>query len=219
MNLAYFFRISLMLMSFCWVLVVPAQAQDTLEEAMADPIVADFVGNSFGTQHAEAPAPTEQFGQLVGIWLAQQEILTPDGWKKEPNALWTWKYILGGYATQDLWYQKKDALADYLDISGRDYMLSGIRIFDPKSNEWKIGWASNGGGQTPGQDGGHFTARMEDGELIMSGPPFISEQGTSYQRVVFYQIQENNFKWRSDFSVDDGISWNTIMKVSAIRLR
>ena len=97
-------------------------------------------------------------------------------------------------------------------------MLSGIRIFDAKTNEWRVGWAANGGGETPGQDGGHFTAKMENGELIMSGPPFISDRGTSLQRVIFHDITENSFEWRSEFSTNDGQTWNTIMKVAATRL-
>lgn len=196
-------------------------AQNNPDRIMEDPVVRNFIGpGGLGAQHPDAPPETSQFGQLVGIWRADQEILTRNGeWAAQPSAIWIWKYILGGYATQDLWYQNKANLPAYLGISGRDYLLTGIRVFDPGKNRWQIGWASNAAGKTPGNTAGSFDAQMVNGELIMSGPPIKAEQGEVLQRVIFSEFSSDRFKWRSEFSQDGGRTWVAVMRLNAVRLK
>ena len=54
---------------------------------------------------------------------------------------------------------------------GRDYRLTSVRIFNVSEEKWQVAWLANGAGQSPGQDFGTFEARLEDGRIIMSGPP------------------------------------------------
>lgn len=65
--------------------------------------VEAFLASGFGTLHPEAPAPTRQFGHLVGVWRTEQEMAKMDGtWQKEAPGLWAWKYTLDGFAVQEL---------------------------------------------------------------------------------------------------------------------
>ena len=64
-----------------------------------------------------------------------------------------------------------------------------------------------------GADFGTFAAVLEGEEIVMSSPP--GEFGL--QRVVFYAIGDDSFRWRSEYSGDDGKSWNTIMRLHARR--
>jgi hypothetical protein len=74
-----------------------------------------------------------------------------------------WRYALGGFATQESWFQSADRLPFHLGDLGRDYLLSGTRIHSPASSRWEIAWTANGPAQTPGADFGTFHAA--------TGPP------------------------------------------------
>ena len=49
-------------------------------------------------------------------------------------ALWVWKYSLGGFAVQDLWYQPEDGLPVYLADLGHDYALTALRVYDARES-------------------------------------------------------------------------------------
>ena len=185
-------------------------------------VVDRFLGpDGFGRRHPQAPAQTEQFGRLVGVWHAEQDVRKQDGsWAPQPPALWAWQYVLDGFAVQDLWFQAKDALPAYLGISGRPYMLTALRIFDVKSKRWHIGWAANGGGKSPSPDWGTLTAEVVGHDLVLTGPPVESPGGQrGRQRVVFSRISRSRFEWRSEFSRDEGKTWTAVVRVRARRLR
>ena len=100
----------------------------------AIPAVRAFLAESGGgTPHPMAPAELAQFGRLVGVWDASLALRKQDGsWVEGAPALWVWKYILDGFATQDLWIHTADHLPVYLRTLGRPYLLTGLRIYDPR---------------------------------------------------------------------------------------
>jgi hypothetical protein len=178
--------------------------------------IARFLGDQgFGELAPDAPEATRAFGQLAGLWEAVQEMRTPaGGWEPSGVAIWAWKYDLGGFAVRDLWVQTADALPAYLAGLGRDYLLTSMRIFDAKEGRWRIAWMANGGGKSPGADFGTFEAVEDDGRIVMSSPP----SAFGLQRVVFSEITEQTFLWQSQYSRDDGKTWQTVMRVRAQRL-
>ena len=200
---------------------VVASPAPSSQQALTDPFVKRFVGSGgFGQVHPDAPPETRQFGRLVGVWRTEQEVRKQDGsWVPQPSGLWIWKYILDGFAIQDLWYQRKGEVPAFTGVSGRPYLLTGLRIFDLKSGQWKVGWAANGGGRSPGADWGVLTAKQHDGQLILTGPPVESPQGRARQRVVFSDFTASSFRWTSEFSMNDGKSWSAVMRIRATRLR
>ncbi|MBT8335641.1 MAG: hypothetical protein KJO11_03490 [Gemmatimonadetes bacterium] len=196
--------------------VSPAAAQTPFGDPMAILAVRDFLPlDGFGERHPDAPAELDQFGQLAGIWTGQQEMRTQDGgWMEVGPALWAWRYALGGFAVRDLWFQAADQLPAYLGNLGRDYLLSGTRIYSPASNRWEIAWIANGLSQAPGQDFGIFQATWEDDRIVMTSP-----EGASPQRVTFSDFTPDSFLWTSEFSQDGGQSWIAVMRVRATRVR
>jgi hypothetical protein len=175
-----------------------------------------FIGDGFGVKHASAPAEIDQFGQLVGIWDVEAELRRQDGeWMKSAPGIWAWKYAIDGFAVRDLWYQGADNLPVYMANLGRDYLLTANRIYDVTNKKWQVAWMANGAGKVMGADFGTFTAVFENDEIVMTSPP--GDGAFGLQRVVFYEIAEDSFGWKSEYSTDDGKSWNTVMRMRAKR--
>ena len=204
-----------------------AQAPDPYPDPLAIPGVARFLAADEPGRDAPprtAPPEVDQFGRLVGIWDARQEIRRQDGtWMPGAPALWIWKYALGGFATQDLWLQTEEHLPPYLSGLGRDYQLTGLRVFDAGTGGWHVAWAANGGAETPGPDFGVLTAASKPvpaGERVEGAAPdrmiLSGESEYGRQRITFYDITPRSFSWLSEFASEAG-EWQAIMRVQATR--
>jgi hypothetical protein len=192
-------------------------AQSRAEEVVEILAIREFLADGgFGQRHPAAPEELEQFGRLAGIWEATQEMRRQDGsWAVVGPALWTWRYTLGGFAVQDLWYQAEEELPSYLGNLKRDYLLSALRTIDVRSQTWKIAWTANGMGQVPGDDFGTMEAKWDGTQMVLTAPP----NDFGLQRVTFHDIRADSFSWLSEFSRDGGESWQAVMRVTAKRLR
>lgn len=192
-------------------------SQSRVEQVLQIPVIREFLADGgFGERHPTAPQELEQFGRLAGIWEAIQEMRRLDGsWVVAGPALWTWRYTLGGFAVQDLWYQAQDELPAYLGSLQHDYLLTALRTFDVRSQRWKIAWTANGMGQTPGDDFGTMEAVWNGTEFVLTSPP----DDYGIQRVRFTDIRPDSFSWVSEFSQDAGETWQAVMRVKATRLR
>ena len=189
-------------------------AQEVAVDPMTKPAIKTFLGAGFGERHEKAPAEIEQFGRLVGLWHVQAEMAGQDGtWVKSASGIWAWKYTLDGFAVSDLWYQGADNLPVYMANLGRDYLLTANRIYDVAKKKWQVAWMANGAGQAMGADFGTFTASLQGDEIVMESPP----GPFGLQRVVFYEMGDDAFRWKSDYSMDQGKTWRTVMRMHARR--
>lgn len=184
----------------------------------SDAAVAMLVGTGgFGARDENAPDEIQQFGRLVGVWRVEQEIRMRDGsWRKEPAGVWVWKYAVGGFGVQDLWYQNAERLPSYIGNLGHDYLLTALRVYDPASKSWKVAWISNSGGGEGGAVFGEFEAKEESGEIVMRGP---ANEKVGPQRIVFHNFTDNGFNWKSEYSRDGGKTWLEVMRLTAHRIR
>ena len=204
--------------SIAVILALFATAGATAEEGSVDPgaipTIREFLGDGVGAPHPKAPPETEQFGRLVGVWTVEAEMAGPAGdWLPSAPGIWAWKYAIDGFAVRDLFYQGADNLPPYMANLGRDYLLTANRIYDVANKTWQVAWMANGAGSVMGADFGTFTATLEDDELVMTSPP----TGFGLQRVVFYEIGDDSFRWKSDYSMDEGKTWRTAMRMHARR--
>ena len=191
-----------------------AGAADAAVDPAAIPAIRDFLGAGPGARNDKAPPETEQFGRLAGLWTVETEMAGPSGEMIESApGIWAWRYAIDGFAVRDLWYQSADNLPPYMANLGRDYLLTANRIYDVASKSWRVAWMANGAGTAMGADFGTFTATLEDGEIVMTSPP----GGFGLQRVVFHEISDDSFRWRSDYSMDEGKTWRTVMRMHARR--
>lgn len=207
---------SMLALVFLALACVPALAQTPFGDPLQIPVVQDFLPpEGFGEPHPNAPAELEQFGQLAGIWVGEQEVRRRDGsWMSAGPSLWVWRYSLGGFQVQDLWYQAADQLPAYLGELGRDYLLSGTRIYSPASERWEVAWTANGLGSAPGQDFGTLHGVWQEDRLVMMSP-----DADMPQRVIFSDFRPDSFLWTSEFSQDGGETWLAGMRVRATRFR
>lgn len=193
--------------------IVALASQGSADPASV-PAIKAFLSDGFGARHRDAPAQIDQFGRLVGLWNAEIEIARQSGgWAQSAPGIWAWKFAIGGFAVSDLWFQGADRLPTYMSGLGRDYMLTSNRIFDLASNKWQVSWMANGAGKAAGADFGSFTATSHGKDIVMESPP----DDFGLQRVVFYEIEADSFRWRSEFSQDGGKTWRTIMRMVAKR--
>ena len=179
------------------------------------PSIRSFMTDGPGARHEKAPKELEQFGRLAGVWIVDVELRRRDGgWQESPSGVWAWKYTLDGFAVSDLYFQAADSLPVYMANLGRDYLLTSNRIYDVSGKKWRVAWMANGAGSAQGADFGTFTAELEDGAIVMRSPP---GDGYGLQRVVFSDITDDSFRWRSEFSTDDGETWQAVMRLTAKR--
>lgn len=208
----------LLLVTLGMVASAPLTARSGSDDITAVPVIKSFIGTGFGTQNPNAPDETEQFGRLVGVWDVSAEMRRQDGsWMKTAPGVWVWKYAIDGFAVRDLWYQSADNLPVYMANLGRDYLLTANRIYDVTNKRWQVAWMANGTGQVMGADFGTFTAVLQDDGIVMTSPPGDDAYGV--QRVIFHDISDDSFAWKSEYSTDDGKTWNTVMRLRATRRR
>lgn len=98
--------------------------------------IVQFIGegeNRFGKIHPKAPTETAQFGQLAGVWEAENSAWFQGKWYRCWRAVWAFKYTLGGFGVQDYYMQLTEDLPPTSKI-GRNSSLTQLRLFSRKEN-------------------------------------------------------------------------------------
>jgi hypothetical protein len=164
-------------------------------------LIASFLGSLEGEPaaisgpHPGAPAETAQFAFLVGDWECDTRFLKPDGGGyNEGRARWTGRWILDGWAIQDVWLG--------YGPSGQEFHGTNIRSFNPQTSRWDNRWLAQGDLQWK-----YFWAERRDGTMVMTGGEGAGPRGEFVDRNVFYEIGSDSWRWRKDRSWDGGESW------------
>ena len=152
-----------------------------------------------------APPETAILGQLVGTWDIDQSIINKDGtWGgRKRHAIWKWYYILDGQAIQDDWI-----LID--SLNNKHVAGTNIRIYNPKEKQWHMAWIDKTVRRLA-----TFTATNDSGTVVMNGHNAKGQQIKN----IFYNIKENEFDWRQEWTLDDGESWITVTKIHGTRIK
>lgn len=175
----------------------------------------DFLANSdlypYGRLNPQAPPETEHWGRLAGEWKCTIEVPLPDGkWVQGGKAKWVWKYILDGFAVQDLWYQNWIDLPPTIASINRDAAGTNIRMYLPAEKRWEAVWFNNGKNTTS-----RFEAVSDEKRIVMTGE---NAQG-DLSRITFFNITQDAFDWKSERSQDKGASWAETLRIHGKRLR
>lgn len=184
-------------------------------------VISDFISDNseypFGRLHPDAPPETEQFGQLVGVWECMNVANVNGQWIAGWPATWVWKYILDGFAVQDLWFQAEENLPPPSANLGHDLAGTNVRIYLPARQKWEIAWfvnSKNANGQSNSTL--YIEAEYKDGQIIMHPK---NQSGDRIRRIVFHNITQDSFDWKSEISEDGGETWQAQFKIEAKRLR
>ena len=154
--------------------------------------------------NADAPWETEFLGKLVGMWKAKQSTLNPDGsWSENKSrAKWNWYYILEGHAIQDDWI-KLDSLNNETIVG------TNIRIYNTGEKRWYMAWIDKTNRRLAS-----FTAVNESGTVIMDG---TNAKGR-HVRNTFFNITQNEFEWKQEWTFDEGKSWVEVARIHCERM-
>ena len=142
---------------------------------------------------------------LIGKWKVQDWQLQKNGhWIKQAGATWNFYSIQGNTAIRDEWQSN---VSDDQEIPG---FGSQLRAFDPWSKTWTAAWLSS---RTRTLE--FFTGHESTTEVIFATQ--ANDKGKS-TRVIFSDIQENNFHWKMQWSSNAGETWTTVYKLLATRI-
>lgn len=88
-----------------------------------------------------------------------------------------------------------------------------LRLFDPKSREWNIYWASSVGGmlEIP------MIGKFKDGHGEFYAHEVFENQHI-YSRFIWCEITANSCRWEQAFSADGGKTWETNWTADFTRL-
>jgi len=86
--------------------------------------------------------------------------------------------------------------------------LKGVSVstFNTALGKWQQTWVDNSGGYLD------FTGEFADGKMILSREAIAQEKPIK-QRMVFYNIAENELDWNWERSDDDGESWQVVWHI------
>ena len=142
-----------------------------------------------------APAELRQFAFLVGDWEARAYRIDEAGKEVEFGyADWRVGYILDGYAIQDAWI--------YRDLAaGTEEYGTMFRTFNPEAGEWRMVEQRH-----TDLEFVQMTAKQVGETMEMYGVMEFPQGKINFRRV-FYNIEQDRFEWRTDFSRDGGKTW------------
>ena len=86
--------------------------------------------------------------------------------------------------------------------------LKGVSVstFNAALGKWQQTWVDNSGGYLD------FTGEFVDGKMILSREVIVQEKPLK-QRMVFYNIAENELDWNWERSDDDGETWHVVWHI------
>ena len=151
-------------------------------------------GAEFGSLHPDAPPETAQFAFLVGEWDCKIRSMSPTGGWTENQATWTARYILDGWAIQDLWVSQIPG--------GGTLQGTNIRSFNPETRKWDNRWLGAGNLQWK-----YFESEMVEGKMVMIGGEGEDPRGAFVDRNTFHDVTDDSWTWRKDRSWDGGKTW------------
>jgi hypothetical protein len=167
-------------------IAVACAPDDPAGQQELQPGEAQTADAEFGRLNPLAPPETEHWGRLAGVWSCTIPTTTPDGAPGQSRATWTWRYILDGHAVQDV----------YVGHRGQgqpDFYGTGVRIYHPGTETWEISWIANSPSTGIAPRITRFTATSEGGDIVMR-----RAEGDPEWRVVFHDIGDDTFAWRSE---------------------
>ena len=149
------------------------------------------------------------YGQFVGDWITETTEWLPDGSIRSSQWDVRFQWVLEGRAIQDLWITPpRSGKAVAWAAEGNRYSTT-LRIYDPAIDAWHIIWAN-----PPGATVLRQLARRVGDEIVQIGE--MDAKGTM-SRWVYRDITPGSFRWCNERSSDNGISWQLVQEMRALR--
>ena len=125
-----------------------------------------------------------------------------DGWSAYSSPWTAWTYFNGAVTVDEL------GLADET-VRGLT-----LRLFDPETRQWSIYWVNSTLGRMDDPVVGAFS---DDGVGVFQAPDVYDGQAILC-RFIWSDITATTSRWRQEFSVDDGTTWEANWYMDSTRL-
>ena len=145
--------------------------------------------------------PMRQFGAYIGNWNIKDSQLQDDGvtWKEGAGARWDFVCLGNGTAIQDFWMPNDGGVG------------TNLRTYNKNTESWDIAWTFTGMAGFA-----HIGAKQDaGGDIVMK---YISPLQSPPRRITFFPPEANSWKWKMEFSFDEGASWTEVYRIEATRL-
>ena len=137
--------------------------------------------------------PTRQFD----FWLGEWQVTWGEG-QQGTNRV---DKILGGKVVRER-FDGNPAM---------NFQGLSLSVYDSKAEQWRQTWVDNEGNYWA------FNGRFEDDQMILATE--VAVKGKPVQlRMVFYNIEADEFDWKWERSDDNGRSWETRWQIRYTRL-
>jgi hypothetical protein len=156
----------------------------------------------------ERSAKMDLYGQFVGSWDLDVTRWMDDGSERRRQGEWHFGWVLEGRAIQDVWIVPRRGNRPG-DAAASQYAYgSTLRIFDPRTDGWRIQWTEPVLQAYLSQIG-----RAEGEDIVQLGK---DEDGND-TRWSFRDITPTSFLWRGELSSDGGKTWRKVVEFTARR--
>lgn len=154
---------------------------------------------SAGTNEQPKPCSVEEATQF-DFWLGEWKLdwTDEDGAKKEGTNSIT--RILGGCVTYEHF---KDPSSGYEGMSHS--------VYSPGRKKWLQTWVDSQGNYLD------FVGEFTNGKMILQRKARVAEKEI-LQRMMWYNIAQNEFDWNWEKSSDNGESWNVVWQIHYTRI-
>ena len=153
------------------------------------------IENPYGLLNPNAPVEVGDYADLIGRSSCHSIKRNPDGsWQDTVRMVWTFKYILDGFAVQD--YSIKD--------DGTH--TSSIRQYQPDSARWYVTFFPK---INPPANPGVWSGNKEDnGDIVLYKPHPLPNGTSGTSRLTFKDISSESFNWVGEWiSLDKNIQF------------
>ena len=98
------------------------------------------------------------------------------------------------------------------NFSAPDLQGMSVSTYDSERGLWCQTWVDNSGSYLD------FTGRFEDGKMILVRNAIVRGEACK-QRMVWYNIEADQFDWNWERSDDGGSTWRTLWQIHYTRIR
>jgi hypothetical protein len=96
------------------------------------------------------------------------------------------------------------------NFTAPDLRGMSVSVYDPERKLWCQTWVDNNGTYLD------FTGTFEEGKMILSREAIVPGEKCK-QRMVWYNIQRDQFDWNWERSDDGGATWRRLWQIKYIR--
>jgi hypothetical protein len=153
----------------------------------------------FGNTEACMQGPLAQFGQYIGDWKIEDSSLAQDGseWTEGEGARWIFTCLGNGVAIQDFW----------LPPGGN--VGTNLRTYKPDTATWEVAWTID---KIP-SGFSHIRAKLDEvGNVVMH---YVAPLPAPLRKITFFPVDESGWKWKMEFSTDEGETWFEVYRITA----